>query len=70
MAKVEATRSYDGAVELVGESFEDAVAAAQEHVARTGATLVHAFEDGACRRRPGDDRARARRAGGPKRRRC
>ncbi len=45
MAKVEATRSYDGTVELVGESFEGAVAAAQEHVARTGATLVHAFED-------------------------
>jgi threonine dehydratase len=45
MAKVEATRSYDGAVELSGESFEDAVAAAQEHAERTGATLVHAFED-------------------------
>jgi threonine dehydratase len=45
MAKVEATRSYDGAVELVGESFEAAVAAAQGHVERTGATLVHAFED-------------------------
>ena len=45
MAKVEATRSYDGAVELVGASFEAAVAAADEHVERTGATLVHAFED-------------------------
>ena len=45
MAKVEATRSYDGVVELVGESFEAAVAAAEEHVERTGATLVHAFED-------------------------
>ena len=45
MAKVEATRSYDGAVELVGESFEGAVAAAEEHAVRTGATLVHAFED-------------------------
>ena len=45
MAKVEATSSYGGAVELVGESFEAAVAAAQEHVERTGATLVHAFED-------------------------
>src|SRR6188474_1465368 len=30
MAKVEATRSYDGDVELVGASFEAAVAAAQE----------------------------------------
>jgi threonine dehydratase len=45
MAKVEATRSYGGAVELEGKSFEDAVAAALEYVERTGATLVHAFED-------------------------
>jgi len=45
MAKVEATTSYGGGVELVGDSFEAAVAAAQEHVERTGATLVHAFED-------------------------
>ena len=45
MAKVEATRSYDGNVELVGASFEAAVAAADAHVERTGATLVHAFED-------------------------
>jgi len=45
MAKVEATRAYDGVVELVGATFEAAVAAANEHVERTGATLVHAFED-------------------------
>ena len=45
MAKVEATRSYGGTTELVGEGFEEAVAAAQARVARTGATLVHAFED-------------------------
>jgi threonine dehydratase len=45
MAKVEATRSYGGTVELAGESFEAAVAAAQEHAERAGATLVHAFED-------------------------
>ena len=45
MAKIEATRSYGGATELTGESFEEAVAAAQAHVERTGATLVHAFED-------------------------
>ena len=45
MAKVEATRTYGGAVELAGGSFEGAVAAAQEHVERAGATLVHAFED-------------------------
>ncbi|MDQ3379728.1 MAG: pyridoxal-phosphate dependent enzyme [Actinomycetota bacterium] len=45
MAKVEATRAYGGRVELAGAGFEGAVAAAQEHVERTGATLVHAFED-------------------------
>jgi threonine dehydratase len=45
MAKIEATRSYGGAVELAGQSFEGAVAAAREHVDRTGATLVHAYED-------------------------
>ena len=45
MAKVEATRSYGGATELAGEGFEEAVAAAKAHVERTGATLVHAFED-------------------------
>jgi len=45
MAKVEATRSYGGRTELVGEGFEEAVAAANAHVAKTGATLVHAFED-------------------------
>ena len=45
MAKVEATRSYGGAVELAGADFEAAVAAAREHADRGGATLVHAFED-------------------------
>ena len=45
MAKIEATRSYGGETELAGEAFEEAVAAAQAHVERTGATLVHAFED-------------------------
>jgi threonine dehydratase len=45
MAKVEATRSYGGSTELVGASFEEAVAAAEAHVERSGATLVHAFED-------------------------
>jgi threonine dehydratase len=45
MAKVEATRSYDGVVELAGETFEDAVAAAAAQAERTGATIVHAFED-------------------------
>ncbi len=45
MAKVDATRSYGADVEMVGASFEDAVAAAQGHVEATGATFVHAFED-------------------------
>jgi threonine dehydratase len=45
MAKVEATRAYEGVVELAGAGFEGAVAAAQDRVDRTGATLVHAFED-------------------------
>jgi threonine dehydratase len=45
MAKVEATRSYGGSTELVGEGFEEAVAAARAHVQRTGATFVHAFEE-------------------------
>ena len=45
MAKIEATRAYAGVVELAGAGFEGAVAAAQERVDRTGATLVHAFED-------------------------
>jgi threonine dehydratase len=45
MAKVEATRAYGGATELMGEGFEEAVSAAQAYVDLTGATLVHAFED-------------------------
>jgi threonine dehydratase len=45
MAKVEATRAYGGDTELVGEGFDEAVAAAAAHVEATGATLVHAFED-------------------------
>ena len=45
MAKVEATRSYGATVELEGEMFDDALAAALAHVERTGATFVHAFDD-------------------------
>ena len=45
MAKVDATRSSGAAVELVGSSFEDAVAAARRDVEASGATFVHAFED-------------------------
>lgn len=45
MAKVEATRSYGARVELVGDSFEEAVSAGRSHAESTGATYVHAFED-------------------------
>ncbi len=45
MAKVDATRNYGAAVELAGEMFDDALAAAAEHVERSGATFVHAFDD-------------------------
>jgi threonine dehydratase len=45
MAKVEATRNYGAAVELVGAGFDESMAAAQEHVEAVGATFVHAFED-------------------------
>jgi threonine dehydratase len=45
MAKVDATRSYGADVVFAGPTFEDAVAAARQHVEETGATFVHAFED-------------------------
>jgi threonine dehydratase len=45
MAKVEATRNYGAQVEMTGESFEDALAAAFEHVDANGATFLHPFED-------------------------
>jgi threonine dehydratase len=45
MAKVDATRNYGADVELVGAGFDESLAAAEEHVASTGATFVHAFED-------------------------
>jgi threonine dehydratase len=46
MAKVDAARSYGARVELVGAGFEEALAAARESAASTGAAFVHAFEDG------------------------
>jgi threonine dehydratase len=45
MAKVEATKNYGAAVELVGAAFEDACDAAQAYVETSGATFVHPFED-------------------------
>lgn len=44
-AKVDAARSYGAKVELAGEAFEEAVAAALAHVEATGATFVHPYED-------------------------
>jgi threonine dehydratase len=45
MAKVEATVNYGANVELAGEDFDEALAAALEHTEASGATFVHAFED-------------------------
>ena len=45
MAKVEATVNYGADVELVGEGFDDALAAALELVEERGASFVHAFDD-------------------------
>jgi threonine dehydratase len=45
MAKVEAARNYGASVEMAGAGFEEALAAALEHVAETGATFVHPYED-------------------------
>jgi threonine dehydratase len=45
MAKVEATRNYGAAVELVGAGFDEAHAAAVERMETTGATFLHPFED-------------------------
>jgi threonine dehydratase len=45
MAKVEPTKNYGGHAELVGATFEDALAAAFEHAEATGATFVHPYED-------------------------
>jgi threonine dehydratase len=45
MAKVEPTKNYGGKVELVGATFEDALAAALRHAEESGATFVHPYED-------------------------
>lgn len=45
MAKIEAARGYGAEVELAGEGFDDAAAAARAREAETGATFVHAFDD-------------------------
>jgi threonine dehydratase len=45
MAKVEPTKNYGGRVELVGATFEDALAAALKHAEETDGTFVHPYED-------------------------
>ena len=45
MAKVEPTKNYGGHVELVGATFEDALAAALKHADETDAVFVHPYED-------------------------
>lgn len=45
LAKIEATRRYGAEVRQVGESLEDALRAAQEHAAASGATFVSPFDD-------------------------
>jgi threonine dehydratase len=45
MTKVDATRNYGATIELVGADFDEALAAALEHVAEAGAAFIHAFED-------------------------
>ena len=45
MAKVEPTKNYGAKVELVGASFEDALAAALKRAEETDATFVQPYED-------------------------
>ena len=45
MAKVEACRTYGSELIMVGEGFEEALAAAMADLEETGATFVHPFED-------------------------
>ena len=45
MAKIDATRNYGARVELVGEGYDEAYAAALERMEETGATFIPAFDD-------------------------
>ena len=44
LPKVVATRGYGAQVRLTGETVDDALVAAREHAARTGAVLIHPFD--------------------------
>jgi threonine dehydratase len=45
LAKVEATCAYGADVELGGELIDEAIAAAEERAAETGAAILHPFDD-------------------------
>jgi threonine dehydratase len=45
VAKIEATQNYGASIELGGEMFDDAYAAARAHAEAKGATFVEPFED-------------------------
>ena len=45
MAKVEACRNYGATTVMTGAYFEDAMAAALEHVEESGCTFIHPYED-------------------------
>lgn len=44
LPKVAATRGYGATVELVGETVDETLVAAQEHAERTGAVFIHPFD--------------------------
>jgi threonine dehydratase len=44
LPKVEATQGYGARVQMVGQTVDDALAAAQEYAAETGAVFVHPFD--------------------------
>ena len=44
LPKVEATRAYGAAIHLTGQTLTEALAAAQDHAARTGAVFIHPFD--------------------------
>ncbi len=44
LPKVEATKGYGAAVELAGDTVDDALVAAAEHAEQSGAVLIHPFD--------------------------
>ena len=67
MAKVDATRHYGAEVELTGAAIEEALEAAQAYVDGARCDVRPPVRGSARHRRPGDDRARARRPGAGRR---